>query len=964
MRNLKKVLSLVLCVAMLLSVMVMGTGAVTLTDSEDISPQYREAAEVLTGMGIINGYEDDSFKPQQSITRAEVATMIYRAATSDVTDSQTGLYVDYDKFTDVTADDWYAGYVNFCGNAELIKGFEDDSFRATENVTGYQVLAMILRAIGYDQNGEFTGTGWEIRTASTAQGLGILKNVQEATLGSAATRELVAELIFQAMNVDMVKYTPALNYVKLGYSLGQQEFDLTNKGDNHDDWGRPGTLWTYNTGDESTLVKETALATYTTAVTECDVADALDFDGTKTFTTYTNGVGNAKDYKVQATDTVGTIGAQGRITEVYEDEIVYIDTYLANVTDVKDATFDTAGHLKTSSSLTLDVWTASGSGQPEEVTLYGGSDNYSYAKGDMILISAVDGKDGKIALIDGTPATVIDRGEADSIVGAQTTIWNQTSKHTIDGETYDDASTFYLDQANSDANHDYTWYFDQFGNLIGATEIEATYNYAVLKDIRWIVGAPGYAQATLIGMDGEEFTTTVSTMDGWSTLNTHDWEDFLNDAATEYRVNGEGTISGNTAYIAGDTSLNEYYEGYALYRVSTDVNGISTLDGIDDKNIDIISIANNAAFTTGNTTVANKAIVDNATIFIVNNEDGTYSRYVGKDAMFSYTNGQIFYVDADGDKVVDYVYVRDCTPTAETLDKLVMATGESYTGPLTDGQDNYWVLNDGIRGTATEEDTIAFTNETPVKTMTSHVNHLYVATCASNSTRIDSVQSVGTTAIEFDTDNDIYVVWIACPIYAPGTGTLITGNSQWEIASDYTTYNVSNATVVGDYTSLSDVTNWADVNVFVVYTTETDGQNTASTVYVTDKVDTADPSDPVAPTEYSVSKISGQTPQATLSTSGKTLSVSGMKIMQDGENFAFGTADATAVVYQYMDGAWVTVGTYETTVNGSGSTGAACSPTFNGVSLASGVNYQVVVTVSNDTIGTLTLFAGTTTPTN
>ncbi len=150
--------------------MVMGTGAVTLTDSEDISPQYREAAEVLTGMGIINGYEDDSFKPQQSITRAEVATMIYRAATSDVTDSQTGLYVDYDKFIDVDADDWFAGYVNFCGNAELIKGFEDDSFRATENVTGYQVLAMILRAIGYDQNGEFTGTGWEIRTASTAQG--------------------------------------------------------------------------------------------------------------------------------------------------------------------------------------------------------------------------------------------------------------------------------------------------------------------------------------------------------------------------------------------------------------------------------------------------------------------------------------------------------------------------------------------------------------------------------------------------------------------------------------------------------------------------------------------------------------------------------------------------------------------------------------------------------------------------
>ena len=68
---------------------------------------------------------------------------------------------------------------------------------------------MILRAIGYDQNDEFTGSGWEIRTATTAQRLGILENVQEATLGQPATRELVAELIFQAMSKPyMVDYTP------------------------------------------------------------------------------------------------------------------------------------------------------------------------------------------------------------------------------------------------------------------------------------------------------------------------------------------------------------------------------------------------------------------------------------------------------------------------------------------------------------------------------------------------------------------------------------------------------------------------------------------------------------------------------------------------------------------------------------------------------------------------------------
>ena len=846
-----------LCVAMMLSVMVMSTGAVTITDADDISPQYAEAAEVLTGMGIINGYEDDSFKPQQSITRAEVAAMIYRVATGDVDDEKADINAGAKLFTDVNADDWFAGYVNYCGDAEYIKGYEDDSFRADNNVTGYEVLAMILRAVGYDKNKEFTGPTWTINVASTATELGMLENLDNSVnLNAPATREVVAELIFRAIEpaVETVHYSPAAGtYREEGSSLGQQQFELTGATAGHDDWGRPGNLWTYDTGDKETFVKEAPLATYETAVTECDVATDLDFDGTKTFTTYTNGEGNAKDYKVQATDTVGTIGAQGRITEVYEDEIVYIDTYLAEVTDVVDATFDKGGHLDDSSELSLNVWTSDNQkGQPEQVTLYGGETDYDYAEGDMILVSAVDGKDGKIALEandyneENTPVTFIDRGIADSIVGAQTTIWNQTSKHTIDGETYDDASTFYLDEAKADASRDYTWYFDQFGNLIGATYIDDVYSYAVLKDIIWVPGAPGYAQATLIGMDGEEYTATVDTLDGYYG---DAWT--IDNAKATYSVNTKDyDLTTGVAYMSNESSLNTFYDGYALYQVNTDTKDVSSLDGATI-GIDF----GDAAFTTGNTTVADKAIVDNATIFIVKNTDDTYSRYVGKDAMFSYKNATVFYVDADGDKIVDYVYVNSYTSIAASLDNLVMATGESYTGPLTDSE-NYWVLSNGIRGTETENGTIEFTKETPVKTMTGNVGILYIATYAENSTRIDSVTEVTSTAQPVDyTDADSPdVIEIVYPIYAPGTGTLITGNSKWEIHSGYTTYNVSNATVVGDYTSLSDVTNWADVNVFVVYTTE-GSQNTASTVYVTDKVDSEQDGTVTPDPDYAIDNI-------------------------------------------------------------------------------------------------------------
>ena len=213
---------------MLLSVMVMGTGA-AFSDEDEFSPQYQEAAEVLTNLKVIQGYENGSyFLPQRNITRAQVATMIYRAATGDVNDTQVGQYVDYDQFNDVSATDWHAGYVNYCANAELIKGFTPDTFGPNKNVTGYQVLAMILRAVGYDQNDEFTGSGWEIRTASIAESLGILDNVQDATLGQPATRELVAELIFQAMIVPTVEYTVAFGYQPVWprETLGEREFGL------------------------------------------------------------------------------------------------------------------------------------------------------------------------------------------------------------------------------------------------------------------------------------------------------------------------------------------------------------------------------------------------------------------------------------------------------------------------------------------------------------------------------------------------------------------------------------------------------------------------------------------------------------------------------------------------------------------------------------------------------------------
>ena len=209
MRNLKKILALALALVMSMSLM---ATANAFTDDDSITDTYETAVTVLSGLKVFQGYDDGTFQPKGAITRAEVAAIIYRIVTGDVADTQVGIYADYNKFDDVASTSWYAGYVNFCANAEYIKGYDARTFGPNDPVTGYQALAMILRALGYDKNGEFTGTNWTIQTAAVGEQRGITKNITAGTLNVPATREVVAEILFRAILVPKATYTPAFGY--------------------------------------------------------------------------------------------------------------------------------------------------------------------------------------------------------------------------------------------------------------------------------------------------------------------------------------------------------------------------------------------------------------------------------------------------------------------------------------------------------------------------------------------------------------------------------------------------------------------------------------------------------------------------------------------------------------------------------------------------------------------------------
>ncbi len=196
MRNLKKVLALVVAVAMIAS---MGLVASAASYSDVASnASYADAVNLLSNLGIITGYEDGSFKPANTVTRAEAATMIVRML--GLADS---VEMGETMFTDVAADNWASGYVNVAVANGIVNGMGDGTFAPNGEVTYGQIVKMIVCALGYEPvaqaNGGWNGGGY-ILAGSKA---GFTKGVS-GTADAAASRATVAQLIYNALEVELM----------------------------------------------------------------------------------------------------------------------------------------------------------------------------------------------------------------------------------------------------------------------------------------------------------------------------------------------------------------------------------------------------------------------------------------------------------------------------------------------------------------------------------------------------------------------------------------------------------------------------------------------------------------------------------------------------------------------------------------------------------------------------------------
>lgn len=100
----------------------------------------------LFAQKIVGGYPDGTFKPENSVTRAEFTKMLVKVLA--IPEETTGAPIFKDIGHPVSSDVWYFGWVQAAAKADLVKGYPGNEFRPESPITREEMAAMLVRALG------------------------------------------------------------------------------------------------------------------------------------------------------------------------------------------------------------------------------------------------------------------------------------------------------------------------------------------------------------------------------------------------------------------------------------------------------------------------------------------------------------------------------------------------------------------------------------------------------------------------------------------------------------------------------------------------------------------------------------------------------------------------------------------------------------------------------------------------
>ncbi|WP_313339204.1 S-layer homology domain-containing protein [Sedimentibacter sp.] len=206
----KKVLSLVLVIAMVLSSMSFAFAA----KFEDVADtDYAEAVDTLFALGVITGYEDGTYRPEKTVTRAEMAKlMVELLGYGDLIAGSKSNFSD-------TQGHWADQWIALAAGRGIVIGTGDGKFNPDGIVTYDQVLTMLVRGLGYtDNSNELKNMTWPTNFKVKAAELNITKNVDMSSAN--ADRGGVAQAMYNALDQQLVKVNADGDIVKEYRTVG------------------------------------------------------------------------------------------------------------------------------------------------------------------------------------------------------------------------------------------------------------------------------------------------------------------------------------------------------------------------------------------------------------------------------------------------------------------------------------------------------------------------------------------------------------------------------------------------------------------------------------------------------------------------------------------------------------------------------------------------------------------------
>ena len=718
MKNLKKVLALVLVVAMMASFAVSASAA-SFTDNDKIV--YNDAVKLLSTLEVVNGFTDGSFNPEGNVTRAQTAKMIAYIMNGGADASSS--FASSAKFNDVANGYWAANSIGYCATKEIVAGAGNNLYYPNNDVTGVQLAKMALVALGYDPTIEgLTGSAWAINTIDLAEDAGLFDDMnKDFNASAAASRQEAAQILYNMLLSEMVCYTDNGTNIIIGditintdatrkymkadgegtdkkseAELAVEEyFDLTGTGKvtgGTDDYGRPARVIDVKGVDSITLPDDADL-TYDGQVTAGtlysnlgndvrDYAQSVWIDGDEVYAEKYGDNGKIEvesgddKYKVNIKKNDDTKNsAKGATMEVYIDKdaeavtFVIINTYLAQVDSIDENKddenlLDIDFNVFDLGTITLDE-----------------QESFGYEEDDYVLVNLGNNGSKTVISVIGAPETV--EGTADT---------QASDYYKIDGTKYNLSASLNENPAEGDYSGTYTFYLDQMGNIVGSTEIEA--GTSADKYL--------YLSKSEAGndIDGTWVKVKVTFTDGTeSTVNLEIKNTKPDVGDTSKKVDCYKNADGDWVAVPADGATNLFIKDFYSFTKNSD--GEYTLKNIDSDYAVELSDSDIDEILDGDSDMSNGLRANTSTKLYLVESDTVYTGYKNfpdevkgaenilalKSSKGSSTASAIYVFNEDG--VKDTVTVAMYTGTSEKRD------GDTYAEFFIDGAREFKLISSG-----------------------------------------------------------------------------------------------------------------------------------------------------------------------------------------------------------------------------------------------------------------------------